>query len=102
MNRAFLRTPLATGVVAVAEILGGAGSAPAHDRDDEHRPGGETSVCGTFVGAGNGCLHAPWEGMYPGRGFHHGLNPLQPLAATRYRQGLTAVAAVMIALYRRP
>ncbi|MET9532346.1 hypothetical protein ABZY02_17485 [Streptomyces sp. NPDC006649] len=74
-----MRTALAAGVLAAAAILGTTGTALAQDRDDHHS-GGETSACGSFAGGGghsawgSGCMHSQWEGMYPGRGFHHRLN----------------------------
>ncbi|MEU9099740.1 hypothetical protein [Streptomyces sp. NPDC048361] len=67
-----MRTSLAAGALAVAAILGSAGTALAHDGDDHHS-GGATSACGTFAAAtggnaayGSKCSHSRWDGMFQG------------------------------------
>ncbi|MFE4856630.1 hypothetical protein [Streptomyces sp. NPDC056670] len=73
-----MRTTLAAGALAIVAVLGSTGTALAHDRDDDHHSGGETSACGSFAGAGgghaawgSGCLHSQWEGKFQG---HHRFN----------------------------
>ncbi|MFG3280488.1 hypothetical protein [Streptomyces sp. NPDC048111] len=70
-----IRTTLAAGALAVAAILGSAGTALAHDGDDHHS-GGKLGACGTFAAAGgghasygSGCLHSEWDSMFGHRGF---------------------------------
>ncbi|RCH67819.1 hypothetical protein DT019_16405 [Streptomyces sp. SDr-06] len=73
-----MRTTLAAGLLAVAAVLGGAGSALAHDHYDDHRSEGDMKACGTFAGAnmghafyGDGCVQGHWQGDNHWQGNHH-------------------------------